>query len=179
MMCEVPHFTISHPESIVSSAIQPSEFSSAAGGLHEKLDVCRCARDRVRPWRRHHIAGCDARFSDDCQPNDIDFPGGHDAIRRTSAGDRCRQSYVRSGEVRRTNKRGVILVFVSTPRRRISLRFTRPARFSIAEHPADNPRIALIAAVPGKRFLVPELVRRCAVRQFQQQRGADVVGAVG
>src|SRR5580700_2128540 len=50
---------------------------------------------------------------------------------------------------------------------------------SIPKHPADNSRIALISAVPGKRLVVPELVRRRTIRQFEQQRGADVVGAVG
>src|SRR5262245_34731991 len=50
---------------------------------------------------------------------------------------------------------------------------------SVAKYPADDAGIALISAVPGKRLLVPELVRRRPVRQLEQQRGADVVGAVG
>src|SRR5262245_43385093 len=50
---------------------------------------------------------------------------------------------------------------------------------SVAEHPADDAGIALISAVLGKRLLVPELVRRRPIRQLEQQRGADVVGAVG
>src|SRR5262249_32315752 len=51
-------------------------------------------------------------------------------------------------------------------------------RQSVAEHPANDAGIALIPAVLGKRLLVPELVRRCPVGQLEQQRGADVVGAV-
>ena len=63
---------------------------------------------------------------------------------------------------------------------RTACRLIRSApRTSVAERPAHDPRVAIVAAVPGKRLLVPELVRRRAVRQFQQQRGADVVGAVG
>src|SRR5262249_26084830 len=50
---------------------------------------------------------------------------------------------------------------------------------SVAEHPARDAPILLISAILGKRLLVPELVRRRPVRQLEQQRGADVVGAVG
>src|SRR5262245_48910831 len=50
---------------------------------------------------------------------------------------------------------------------------------SVPEHPAGDARVPLISAVLGKRLLVPELVRRRPVRQLEQQRGADVVGAVG
>src|SRR5262249_47905239 len=50
---------------------------------------------------------------------------------------------------------------------------------SVPEHPARDARVPLISAVLGKRLLVPELVRRRPVRQLEQQRGADVVGAVG
>src|SRR5580700_10242991 len=49
----------------------------------------------------------------------------------------------------------------------------------IPKHPPDNPRIALIPAIPGERLVVPERIRRGPVRQFEQQRGADIVGAVG
>src|SRR6266478_7350209 len=49
---------------------------------------------------------------------------------------------------------------------------------SVAEHPADDAGIVLISASLGKRLLVPELVRRRPVRQLEQQRRADVVGAV-
>src|SRR5262249_53713403 len=50
---------------------------------------------------------------------------------------------------------------------------------SVAEHPPHDPRIPLISAVPGERLLVPELVRRRPVRQLEEERSADVVGAVG
>src|SRR6185436_12027371 len=50
---------------------------------------------------------------------------------------------------------------------------------SVAEDPPCDPRIPLISAILRKRLFVPELVRRRAVRQLEQQRGADVVGAVG
>src|SRR2546429_3502728 len=62
-----------------------------------------------------------------------------------------------------------------------SIRATLPSirHQSIPKHPADDTGIALISAVLGKRLLVPELVRRRAVRKLEQQRGADVVGAVG
>src|SRR5262249_59815620 len=36
----------------------------------------------------------------------------------------------------------------------------RAVRASIPEHPARDARIPLIPAVPGKRLLVPQLVRR-------------------
>src|SRR5262249_738498 len=56
----------------------------------------------------------------------------------------------------------------------------RPIRSpSISKHPPRDPRVSLISAILGKRLLVPELVRRRPVRQLEQQRGADVVGAVG
>src|SRR5688500_10486402 len=50
---------------------------------------------------------------------------------------------------------------------------------SIPEHPPYDPRVPRIPAVLRKRLLAPECVRRRAVAQLQQQRGADVVGAVG
>src|SRR5262249_59064564 len=50
---------------------------------------------------------------------------------------------------------------------------------SVAERPARDAPILLISAILGKRLLVPELVRRRPVGQLEQQRGADVVGAVG
>src|SRR5215469_3338334 len=60
---------------------------------------------------------------------------------------------------------------------------TRPTAIdpapSVPEHPAGDAPIPLISAILGKRLLVPELVRRRPVRQLEQQRGADVVGAVG
>ena len=52
-------------------------------------------------------------------------------------------------------------------------------RLSIPEHPPHDARIALIPAVPGERLVVPEGVGRGAIGQFEQQGGADVVGAVG
>src|SRR5262249_54500901 len=50
---------------------------------------------------------------------------------------------------------------------------------SVAEYPARDARVPLISAILGKRLLVPELVRRRPVQQLEQQRGADVVCAVG
>src|SRR6185312_319862 len=50
---------------------------------------------------------------------------------------------------------------------------------SITEHPAGDARIAPVTAVLGERLVVPECIRRCPVGQFEQQRGADVVGTVG
>src|SRR5262245_33600085 len=50
---------------------------------------------------------------------------------------------------------------------------------SVAEDPARDARIPLISAILGKRLLVPELVRRRPIAQLEQQRGTDVVGAVG
>src|ERR1700724_516884 len=55
----------------------------------------------------------------------------------------------------------------------------RARRLSIAEDPANDAVIARVAAVGGKGLVVPELVRRRPVGQLEQQRGADVVGAVG
>src|SRR5262249_35585882 len=52
-------------------------------------------------------------------------------------------------------------------------------RRSIAEHPADDAVIFLVAAIGGERLAVPERVRRRPVRQLEQQGGADIVGAVG
>src|SRR5262245_56621734 len=49
----------------------------------------------------------------------------------------------------------------------------------ITESALRPRRVPLISAVPGKRLLVPELVRRRPVRQLEQERGADVLGAVG
>src|SRR3954471_22145687 len=54
---------------------------------------------------------------------------------------------------------------------------TQPS--SVPKHPPRNPRIPLIPAILRKRLFVPELVRRRTVRQFEQQRGANIVGAVG
>src|SRR5262245_1294560 len=50
---------------------------------------------------------------------------------------------------------------------------------SVAEEPARDARVPLVATILRNRLLVPELVRRRPVRQLEQQRGADIVGAVG
>src|SRR5262249_26105363 len=52
-------------------------------------------------------------------------------------------------------------------------------RPSGAEHPAGGAPVPLVAPRLCQRLLVPELVRRRPVGQLEQQRGADVVGAVG
>src|SRR6516162_7306821 len=52
-------------------------------------------------------------------------------------------------------------------------------RQSVPEHPSRDARVPLVAAILGKRLLVPELVRRRPVGQLEQQRGADVVSAIG
>src|SRR5262249_2058209 len=51
-------------------------------------------------------------------------------------------------------------------------------RGSIPKHPPRDPHIPLISAVLGKRLLVPEPVRRRAVRQLKQQCCANIVRAI-
>src|SRR5262249_6827888 len=94
-----------------------------------------------------------------------------------------RNTFMRGADI--VSRYSLLLIFASARvgRKRYPSRFHkhyhRSRHQSVAEHPADDAGIALISAVLGKRLLVPELVRRRPIRQLEQQRGADVVGAVG
>src|SRR5688572_25630230 len=48
----------------------------------------------------------------------------------------------------------------------------------IAEFPAIDPRVVLVAAVRGERLVVPKTLGGRAVGQFEQQRGPDIFGSV-
>ena len=74
------------------------------------------------------------------------------------------------------------MISVSDPAYRFAhagYRLPKTPHLSVPKHPARDAGIAPIPAVLRERLLVPERVRRRPVGQFQQQRGADVVGTVG